>query len=135
MKKLILGVLLFAAVNVATAEVVSQQDRTAVVAGWAGYITGAFAGSLVATKAVMTVVPVMTTTGVAVGIVSAPLIPILFGTAAGAVAGAGLGYGGVRLYQHLNSRDVLARSKQAIDNANLKAIEVRDDVIARLTTS
>ncbi len=131
MKKLIFGVLLFAASNVAAAEVVSQQDRTAVVAGWAGYITGAFAGSLVATKAVMTVVPVMTTTGVAVGIVSAPLIPILFGTAAGAVAGAAIGYGGVRLYQHLNSRDVLA----AIDNANLKAIEVRDDVIARLTSS
>ncbi len=65
MKKLILGVLLFAAANVAAAEVVSQEDRTAVVAGWAGYITGAFAGSAIATKAVMTVVPVMTTTGAA----------------------------------------------------------------------
>ncbi len=141
MKNLSVSVLLFAAANVAIAEPAFQHERAgtdqhgraAVLGAWLGYGAGGLVGAAVASSASVTLIPLTTTAGVAVTLVSVPFLPVLLGTAAGAVVGASVGYGSVKLYQSLDTRDVLAQGKHAVHSANMKAIGVRDDVIARLT--
>ncbi len=107
MKELIL-ILLLSAASVAIASPAlqheragtnHQQERTAVFAAWLGYVTGALVGATVASSVAMTLIPITTTAGVAVTIVSVPFLPVLAGTAVGAVVGASIGYGSVKLYQ------------------------------------